>query len=75
MNDEITLRVWVRAVFRLDSGREITRTVRWEASGDPDDAERIAIILYELTEELNEKGQDFPEGHGILITVLGTAHG
>jgi hypothetical protein len=60
-----------RATWRLASGREITRTVKREVEGDPTDEERRAIVLREFLEELQERGNAFPEGHGALLEVLG----
>jgi hypothetical protein len=70
--DEQTVRVWVRAVWRLRDGREITRTVKREIEGDPDDGERRAIVLREFVEELQATGCTFREGRGALVQVLGT---
>lgn len=66
-----TIRVWVRASWRLPSGREITHTVKRQVGGDPEDMERRAIVLREFLDELREVGYAFPEGHGALVEVLG----
>jgi len=70
-----TVRVWVRAVWRLPSGREITRTVSREVAREPDDPERALIVLDALIKEVEAVGHPFREGHGRLVEVLGTAHG
>jgi hypothetical protein len=69
--------IWARGAFQLTNGRRITRTVRAEVFVEPDDLtqERVAIALIELVEELRANGQDFPEGHAMLVEILGTAHG
>ncbi len=70
--EERTVRVWVRAVWRLPTGREITRTVKREVAGDPEDSERRAVVLREFIDELHEVGYEFREGHGALVSMLGT---
>lgn len=72
MDDTPRIRVWIRAVWRLPDGREITRTVKRDVAGDPKDDEHRAILFHELLEELRAVGCDFPEGHGALIEILGT---
>lgn len=72
MDDPPRIRVWLRGRWALDDGREITRTAKREVAGEPDDAERRAIVLREFLEEVREIGYDFPEGRGVLVEVLGT---
>jgi len=72
LSDEPTVRVWVRAVWRLPTGREITRTVKRVVAGDPEDAERRAIVLREFIEELRATGWEFREVRATLVAVLGT---
>lgn len=78
MNREpMSVNIWARGVYELPGGRWITRTVRQQVILDPEDAtqERIAIALLELVDKLRAAGHDFPEGHGVLVELLGTAHG
>lgn len=72
-----TVSIWLRGVFQLTNGRQITRTVRRQVRVEPDDRaeECIAIALTELVDELRATGQDFAEGHSTLVQILGTAHG
>lgn len=65
----------MRAIWRLPDGHCITRTVRLEVPGDPEDEERALVVLHELLEELRAAGYEFPEGHGILEQVLGATTG
>ncbi len=58
-----TVTLSVRGVFRLANGRMLTRTVRAAATIAADDEERKAMLAYELIEELEHAGHDFPEGH------------
>ncbi|MDQ6832444.1 MAG: hypothetical protein M3008_03505 [Chloroflexota bacterium] len=74
-NDRPSSTLWVRGVFRLESGREITRTVRWDGAIDPDDEERKAVLAYELIETLEHGGHDFREGHAMPVELLGVATG
>ena len=71
MSDEPTVRVWVRDVWQLASGRSITRTVKREVISDPDDAEHRSIVAHQFLEELHATGYDFPEGHARLTEILG----
>ncbi len=74
-DDEARIRCWVRAIWRLPDGHRITRTVRREVPGDPEDEERALVVLHELLEELRAAGYEFPEGHGMLEQVLGATTG
>ncbi len=79
-NDHPSVSLWVRGVFRLANGRLMTRTVRAAAMIAADDEERKAGLAYELTEELEHAGHDFPEGHAMLVGcplggMLGVATG
>ncbi len=74
-NDRPSSTLWVRGVFRLESGREITRTVRWDGEVAADDEERKAVLAYELIETLEHGGHDFREGHVMLVELLGVATG
>jgi hypothetical protein len=74
-NDQPSVTLWVRGVFRLDTGRMITRTVRAAAAITADDEERKAVLAYELIEELEHAGHDFPEGRAVLVELLGVATG
>jgi hypothetical protein len=64
--------VWIRGVFQLPSGRQITRTVHRDFILRPGDDERPAIALNALWEELRTVGHDFSEGHGTLVEILGS---
>lgn len=77
IREPTSINVWARGVFQLASGRQMTRTVRKQVTLDPEDVtrERIAIALAELVDELRGVGHEFPEGHGVLVELLGTAHG
>jgi len=68
----MAFRLIVRGMFRLSSGKEITRTVIREVAGNVDDEERVSIALYELPEELQTAGYPFREGRLRLVQVLGT---
>lgn len=70
-----SMRIWVRGIRQLPDGRQITRTVGREVPCEPGDVEHVLIALDALAEELAENGHRFPEGHGWLVEVLGTAHG
>ena len=70
-NEPRAARIWIRGVFRLDSGRTITRTVRRDYTLFPGDDERPALVYHELIEEVTTAGWDFPEGHGTLVEILG----
>jgi hypothetical protein len=72
MDDAPHIRTWIRARWQFADGRLMTRTVKRAIAGDPEDTERRAVALYELLAELPAIGHDFPEGHGVLIEVLGT---
>jgi hypothetical protein len=76
-SEERTIADWVRGIFQLSDGRRITRTIRREVVIHPDDAtgERLAIATTELQDELRHAGHGFPEGYGVLVEILGTAHG
>jgi len=74
-NDQPSVTLWVRGVFRLGTGRLITRTVRAAAAMAADDEERKAVLAYELIEELEHAGHDFPEGRAVLVELLGVATG
>jgi hypothetical protein len=65
-------RVWIRGVFQLSNGRQITRTVRRDFILQSGDNERPAIVFNALWEELQAVGHDFPEGHGTLVEILGS---
>jgi hypothetical protein len=65
-------RIWIRGIFRLDSGQTITRTIRRDFTLHPGDDERPALVDHELVEEVTTAGWDFPEGHGTLVEILGT---
>ncbi len=58
----------------------MTRTVRAAATIAVDDEERKAVLAYELVEEFEHAGHDFPEGHAVLVGcpsggMLGVATG
>ncbi len=74
-NDHPSTALWVRGVFRLPSGRMMTRTVRAAAAIAADDEERKAVLAYDLIEELTHAGHDFPEGRALLVELLGVATG
>ncbi len=74
-NDHPSVTLWVRGIFRLADGRLMTRTVRAAAAIAADDAERKAVLAYELVEELQHAGHNFPEGHAVLVELLGVATG
>jgi hypothetical protein len=71
MDDAPRIRIWIRALWQLTDGRQITRTVKRELVSDPEDGERRAVALYEFLAELRELGHDFAEGHGVLLEELG----
>ena len=73
-NDHPAVALWVRGIFRLPNGRLMTRTVRAAAIA-ADDEERKAVLAYELIEELQHAGHDVPEGHALLVELLGVATG
>jgi hypothetical protein len=64
-------KVWIRGVFQLPNGRQITRTVRRDFIIQPGDDERPAIMFNDLWEELRTAGHNFAEGHGTLVEILG----
>lgn len=70
-----SVRVWVRDIWLLPDGRQITRTVSREIACEPGDEERVLIALDALMEELRAEGHMFPQGLARLVEVLGTAHG
>ncbi len=74
-NDHPSVTLWVRGVFRLADGRRLTRTVRAAAAIAADNEERKAVLAYELVEELEHAGHHFPEGHAVLVELLGVATG
>ena len=74
-NDQPTTTLWVRGVFALADGRRITRTVRWDGALAPDDDEGKAVVAYQLIETLEQGGHTFPEGHGVMVALLGVATG
>jgi len=49
--------------------------VRAAATIAADDEERKAMLAYELVEELEHAGHHFPEGHAVLVELLGVATG
>jgi hypothetical protein len=65
-------RVWIRGVFQLPNGCQITRTVRCDFTIQPGDDERPDIVFHDLWEELRTVGHVFPEGHGALVAILGS---
>jgi len=79
-NDHPSVALWVRGIFRLPNGCLMTRTVRAAVAIAPADEERKAVLAYELIEELQHAGHDFPEGHALLVgcplgSMLGVATG
>ncbi len=65
---------WVRGVFRLDDGREITRTIRSGVVAVPG-ALSVEHAMGRLVAVLRDAGHDFPEGHGVLAELFGTIRG
>jgi hypothetical protein len=70
-------RFWIRGIFQLLNGRHAAQratacTVRRDFTLNPGDDEWPAIVFNNLWEELQTVGYDFPEGHGILIAILGS---
>ncbi len=74
-DDRPSVSLWIRGVFLFADGRRITRTVRAAAVIAADDEERKAVLAYELVEELEHAGHAFPEGHALLVELLGVATG
>lgn len=74
-NDRPSVTLWVRGVFVLPDGKRLTRTVRSDVAIAPDDGERKAVLAYEMIEELQHAGHDFPEGRAVLVELLGVASG
>ncbi|MCA1693921.1 MAG: hypothetical protein LC749_03860 [Actinobacteria bacterium] len=72
-DDHPSVTLWMRGVFRLADGRRITRTVCAAATIAADDEERKAVLAYKLVEEIEHAGHHFPEGHAVLVELLGTA--
>jgi hypothetical protein len=70
-NEPRQARIWIRGVYRFDSGKTITRTVRREFVVHPGDDERVEIKYDDLLAEAQSAGWDFPEGHGTLVAFLG----
>ncbi len=63
-------RSW-RAVFVLPDGKRLTRTVRSDVLLEANDEERKAVLAYEMIEEFENVGHDFPEGRALLVELLG----
>ncbi len=74
-NDHPSVTLWVRGVFVLPAGKRLTRTVRSDVAIAADDEERKAVLAYEMIEELQHAGHDFPEGRALLVELLGVATG
>jgi hypothetical protein len=66
--------LWVRGVFRLDDGQEITRTIRSQTDATREESSLDAAIAH-LIATLTSTGYGFTEGHGVLIELLGTTSG
>jgi hypothetical protein len=74
-DDNPTIRIWIRARWRLPSGDSVVRTVRRDVAGDPDDATQVAAAVRLAVARLESEGTALTEGRATLIDLIGTETG
>ena len=73
--DDPTIRIWIRARWRLPSGDSIVRTVRRDVTGDSTDAAQVAAAVATAVARLETDGVAFAEGRATLVELLATETG